>query len=254
MNKKLFSLSLLIVNTQFNTYAARDYLQALKAKQAAQGEQQPEASSSQHPSGFFGFDAHTVVPSSFEPIIGTAGSHGIGTEIKIQEHATIEGQLTSLATKDNVDTDEFHCIFKTQVEHNKYFDFDPHAIIEPTIGTMGRNMIKSKDESTAQNQDSKQEEASSSNPKPNSDACDDYIAENFDKLMANTQVKEGDCEATIQERRKLKEYLAILRTKTVLALSIEMQKKQKAEQSAKTTQNQDSKQPEASSSHDCHFN
>lgn len=174
MNKKLFSLSLLIVITQFNTYAARDYLQALKAKQAAQGEQ-PEASSSQHPSGFFGFDAHTVVPSSFEPII-------IGLQ--------------------------------------------PHLIHT--------------------------EEASSSNPKPNSDACDDHIAENFDKLMANAQVEEGDCEATISIKRTIKKELLdlkpIIETKKMLALCIEMQKKQKAEQSAKTTQNQDSKQPEASSS------
>lgn len=171
MNKKLFSLILLIVSTQFNTYAARDYLQALKAKQAAQGEQ-PEASSSQHPSGFFGFDAHTI-SLSFEPII------------RLQPHLSNTEEASS-----------------------------SHAM-HPNLQNI------------------------------------DYIAEHFDELMASVKILESDPEAAISIKRTIKKELLdlkpIIETKKMLALCIEMQKKQKAEQSAKAAQDN---QPEASSSFD----
>ena len=174
MNKKLFPLGLLIVSTQFNTYAIDKikpgtfYL----GKTAAQDEQPEASSSQQHPSGFFGFDAHTI-PSSFEPVIGTRGSHGIGVS--------------------NINIDTF----------------------------------------------------------------DSYTEKHFDELMANTKISESDCQASIQEKIKLmKENLLIvgslIELKKALADSREIQKKQK-EEAAKATQSQDSKQEEASSSHEMPF-
>ena len=178
MNKKLFPLGLLIVSTQFNTYAIDKikpgtfYL----GKTAAQDEQPEASSSQQHPSGFFGFDAHTI-PSSFEPVFQT---HLSNTEEASSSHA-----------------------------------------IHPNLQNI------------------------------------DYIAEHFDELMASAKILENDCEAAILIKRSIKKELhdlkPIIETKKMLALCREMQKKQKEEQAAKATQSQDSKQEEASSSHEIPF-
>ena len=92
MNKKLFSLFLLLVNTQFNTYTTLDDQQIRKAKQAVEDEQQ-EAPNSQHYNTFFNFDKPTIRQSPIDPIFQT---HLNNTEESSSSQAMMHPNLQSI--------------------------------------------------------------------------------------------------------------------------------------------------------------